>query len=186
MNPIRLSESDIARLFGSANPLAPLKGSGRPGKAKRAPDPARQFEKARRAIAWAKEREAENPGPASIFVAARLPNHANGAQGGKGRRYAIARERRDDRAKTYAACAAGRVVRSRFPVRVRMVRLGAGTMDVNGLWNALKSVMDGVADYFGPKDNDPRYQWDVAQERAPRGCYGARIEFSYPSKGNAK
>ena len=181
MKPIHLSESDLARLFGSGNPLAPLRGAATRPKKRRNVNPARDLARVQRAVAWARSQAVAHHGPDAVFVASRLKNHANGAQGGKGRQIAVGRERKSDRAKTFAACRAGRVL-PRFPVRVRMVRLGPQRMDINGLWNALKSVMDGVADYFGPKDADPRYQWEVDQEITPPGCFGARIEFFYEDR----
>jgi hypothetical protein len=64
-----------------------------------------------------------------------------------------------------------------LPCVVRLTRLSSGTLDGDNLLGALKGVRDGIADKLGVKDNDPRIQWQYAQEKAPRSSPGVRIEL---------
>jgi hypothetical protein len=48
-------------------------------------------------------------------------------------------------------------------------------LDDDNLRGALKSVRDGVADYFGVDDGDPRIRWDYAQEKGSVGI-GVRLQ----------
>lgn len=63
-----------------------------------------------------------------------------------------------------------------FPIVVRMVRLSPGTLDSDNLQGAAKAVRDGVADWLGIPDNDPRIFWQYGQERVSRGTFGVRVE----------
>lgn len=64
-----------------------------------------------------------------------------------------------------------------FPVVVRMVRLSPGTLDSDNLQGAAKAIRDGVADWLGIPDNDPRIDWQYGQERCKRGWFGVRVEI---------
>jgi hypothetical protein len=170
MNPIRLTPSEVAHLFGDKPP-----GGAKKRRAKGKRDAA----KLTRAIAWGTDLDRANRGPLVVFVAARLKNPLNGS-------YSLAhwqvraKPANAARASAKDKCRLNRV-RVAFPVVVKMTRLGAGTMDEGcGLNASLKPIRDGVADYFGAKDNDPGYSWQYAQDKAPAGCFGCLIEFSYP------
>lgn len=60
-------------------------------------------------------------------------------------------------------------------VAVTLTRVSPGTLDAHdNLRSALKSVVDGVADYFGVDDADPRIEWRYAQAK---GAACVRIAF---------
>lgn len=117
-------------------------------------------------------------GPA--YLRARLPfapsNHANGSHG---RWYARAATTKRDRGGAYAACLEQSLTRPRLPVVVTLTRVSTGRMDAHdGLPNALKHVVDGVADYLGVRDHDPRVAWRYAQRGEGRGVQATEIEIA--------
>ncbi len=62
-----------------------------------------------------------------------------------------------------------------LPVRVTMTRISPGTMDLHdGVPNALKSVVDQIAEHYGEKDNDPRFEWKYSQVKKSK-TYGVEI-----------
>lgn len=63
-----------------------------------------------------------------------------------------------------------------FPVRVKLTRFGPGRMDRHNLPGAMKHVIDGIADFYGVDDGDPRWQFEFDQDRSK--FYGVRIEVS--------
>jgi len=64
----------------------------------------------------------------------------------------------------------------RPPLTVTLTRLSPGTLDDDNLRGALKAVRDGVADYLGINDRDPRVEWEYEQQR--HKAFGVRIEMS--------
>ena len=60
-----------------------------------------------------------------------------------------------------------------LPCRVGITRLAPRTLDDDNLASACKAVRDGVAEWLGIDDRDPRVEWAVAQEKGP---YGVRVE----------
>jgi len=64
-----------------------------------------------------------------------------------------------------------------FPLTVRMVRIAPRELDSDNLGSGFKAIRDGVADWLGVKDNDPRVTWDYAQERGKPNTYACRIEL---------
>ena len=60
-----------------------------------------------------------------------------------------------------------------LPCRVGITRLAPRTLDDDNLASACKAVRDGVAEWLGIDDRDPRVEWSVAQEKGP---YGVRVE----------
>jgi hypothetical protein len=63
------------------------------------------------------------------------------------------------------------------PVLVRLVRIAPRALDGHdNLRASLKATVDGVADWLGVPDNDPRVQWDYAQEKGKPKTYAVRIE----------
>ena len=172
MKRIRLSKSDLRRLFGSTNPLAPLKGEGAKPRRPKTP-PVNSSPVGRQ---WAAEQTAKN-NARRIFVAGRFKNPTNTiAQGGAF--WAARREVDRVRATVAAECRAFRVSR-KLPVRVSITRLSAGTLDAHdNLRTALKPVADGVADYFETKNDVEGFAWIYDQSKAPAGCGGVIVEFS--------
>ena len=51
------------------------------------------------------------------------------------------------------------------PDSVTMTRVAPRPLDDDNLRSALKAVRDGIADYFGINDRDPRVTWRYGQER---------------------
>lgn len=77
------------------------------------------------------------------------------------------------RKRTYLECV-GRISRE-LPIRITMTRHGPRKMDEGcGLNASLKAVRDGVADWLGVKDNDPRIEW-VYRQQVGR-WYGVRVQ----------
>jgi len=53
-----------------------------------------------------------------------------------------------------------------LPACVTLTRIAPRALDVHdNLPMAVKSIVDGIADAFGVKDNDPRITWRYANER---------------------
>jgi hypothetical protein len=66
---------------------------------------------------------------------------------------------------------------------VTVTRVSPGTLDAHdNLRSALKSVVDGVADYFGIDDADPRIEWRYGQRK---GKAGVVLEFNVVAKTEA-
>lgn len=64
-------------------------------------------------------------------------------------------------------------------IRVTLTRLSPGTLDEDGIDDALKNVRDGVADWLGLKnDRDNRLTWAYAQERSAASVHKVRIEIA--------
>lgn len=121
---------------------------------------------------WERERHAE-PG---IFIPLYLRNPLNSRRSWR----PVAKDAEAARSAAHTACIAGKMAHT-LPVRVIMTRYGVKKLDDGcGLNASLKPIRDGVADYFGLPDSDPRFVWDYApQGKAPMGCNGVRVEFVY-------
>jgi hypothetical protein len=64
------------------------------------------------------------------------------------------------------------------PVTITITRRGGGRMDDDGLTASAKHVRDGIADWLGIDDGDPRLTWVVRQDKAPRGQHWVDIEVT--------
>jgi hypothetical protein len=63
------------------------------------------------------------------------------------------------------------------PVRVVITRIAPRQLDGHdNLRSGAKGLVDGVADWLGVPDSDPRIQWDYAQETGAPKQYAVRIE----------
>lgn len=63
-------------------------------------------------------------------------------------------------------------------IRVTITRISSGTLDGHdNLRGAVKAIVDGVADAFNRKDDDPYFTWEYAQEKCKRGYFGVRIQI---------
>lgn len=62
------------------------------------------------------------------------------------------------------------------PVTVTFTRIAPRALDDDNLRSALKATRDGVADWLGVPDNDPRVTWVYAQERGAPKSYAVRVE----------
>lgn len=65
-----------------------------------------------------------------------------------------------------------------LPVTVTLTRIGVKTLDGDNLQGACKAARDGVADWLGLDDADPRVTWVYAQQRGKAGDYGMLVEVA--------
>jgi hypothetical protein len=65
-----------------------------------------------------------------------------------------------------------------LPLTVTMTRIGFGTLDDDNLASAFKAARDGVADWLGVDDGDPRITWIRQQQKGKRGEYGLWVEVA--------
>lgn len=61
---------------------------------------------------------------------------------------------------------------------VLIVRVAPRQLDDDNLRSAAKALRDGVADWWGCDDRDPRIEWRYAQERGRPKEYAVRLEIS--------
>ncbi len=65
-----------------------------------------------------------------------------------------------------------------LPITVTLTRISAGELDAHdNLRGSLKAVVDQVAEHYHIPDNDKRFTWQYAQEKAKRGVYGVRVRI---------
>lgn len=62
-----------------------------------------------------------------------------------------------------------------LPITVVLTRVAARSLDSDNLASAFKAVRDGVADWLGVNDNDPRVTWEYGQRKESKS---ARAEVS--------
>lgn len=86
------------------------------------------------------------------------------------------------RATMLHACAAS-MVRPQLPVVVTLTRLAPRRMDSDNAVGACKHVRDGVADWLGVNDGDPRIEWVYGQEASR--TYGVRVSVLAVDAGRA-
>lgn len=55
-----------------------------------------------------------------------------------------------------------------LPCRVTLTRCGPRELDDDNLRGALKNARDGIADWLGIDDRDPRVSWGYGQEKAKK------------------
>uniref|UniRef100_C5CJN6 Uncharacterized protein n=1 Tax=Variovorax paradoxus (strain S110) TaxID=543728 RepID=C5CJN6_VARPS len=65
-----------------------------------------------------------------------------------------------------------------LPCTVLLTRVAPRALDDDNLRGALKSVRDGVADWLGIDDRDPRVKWDYGQRKGPVKFYAVDVEVS--------
>jgi DNA-binding GntR family transcriptional regulator len=63
-------------------------------------------------------------------------------------------------------------------IKITITRRGGRRMDDDGLTISAKHVRDGVADWLGIDDGDPRLTWVVKQDKAPRGQHWVDVEVT--------
>jgi hypothetical protein len=78
----------------------------------------------------------------------------------------------------YWHCKAGDMPRFMFPLTVRVTRIAPRELDDDNLSGGCKALRDGVADYLGIKDNDPRVTWAYAQRKGEPKQYAVEISFT--------
>lgn len=66
----------------------------------------------------------------------------------------------------------------KMPITVTLTRISAGELDAHdNLRSSLKAVIDQIAEEYRLPDNDKRFDWQYAQEKAPRGTHGVRVRI---------
>lgn len=60
-------------------------------------------------------------------------------------------------------------------LRIVLARIAPRSLDDDNLRGALKAVRDGLADYFGVDDADPRMTWDYEQRRGRPKEYAVHV-----------
>ncbi len=81
---------------------------------------------------------------------------------------------KSERSTAMVVCRAALTRPKRWPVVVRLTRIGPRKLDSDNVAGACKATRDGVADWLGVDDGDEsRVRWVYAQER---GAYGVRVE----------
>ena len=63
-----------------------------------------------------------------------------------------------------------------YPVAVTLIRISPRPLDDDNLRGALKSVRDGVADWLGVDDRDPRVAWCYAQRKGEPKVHAVEVE----------
>lgn len=66
-----------------------------------------------------------------------------------------------------------------LPITVQLTRISSGTLDAwDGLPASLKPVIDGIADAFDLRDDDPRFTWlPPKQQKSKPGVFGVLIQI---------
>ncbi len=116
---------------------------------------------------------------APIRLDLRTSNPLNNSQGfSKGATMAAARERKKQRSMVLHRLSIARDGIEALPVTVTMTRVAPSSgLDFDGLTAALKSVRDGVADYYAVNDRDERIDWRYEQRRGRPHEYAVTIRI---------
>lgn len=85
------------------------------------------------------------------------------------------RKQRQTTARVMAATLAAEEYQDGVRVLVTRVAPSSGLDKHDGLPSACKSVVDGIADWLGMKDNDPRIVWRYDQRRGPPRYYAVEV-----------
>lgn len=90
--------------------------------------------------------------------------------------------RRSDRARAHRSTAIlslrAAKVEASMPCTVLLTRVAPRALDDDNLRGALKSVRDGVADWLGVDDRDPRVTWEYGQRKGPVKFYAVDVEVT--------
>lgn len=110
-----------------------------------------------------------------LVLPLRTRNPLNGSQAGY---YAKARARKRERT-LVALALRPQLAGLALPVRVLVTRIAPRELDAwDGLGAALKGCIDGVADAFGVRDDDPRLAIEVAQRRGQPREYAVEVHIT--------
>ena len=100
-------------------------------------------------------------------------NESNGSHG----HWSVKSQRRASHRTAVWGAMSGKVL-PRLPVVVTLTRISAGELDEkDNLRVSLKAVADQISDHYKLPDNDKRFEWQYAQEKAKRGVYGVRVRI---------
>lgn len=124
----------------------------------------------------------QHRGVLKLVLPIRTSNPLNGSQACYHARARVRKQQRSITALTLAAHA--RAIG--LPARVLVTRVAPRKLDAwDGLGAALKGIIDGVADAFGVRDDDPRLRIEVSQQRGEPREYGVliTIESAQPTRG---
>jgi len=114
---------------------------------------------------------------AAYVASVEVPIHAMSPNKQAGEnKFAKTRRVKQQREDTHWALKAIR--RPQFPCVVLMTRIApsSGLDAHDNLKGSQKACVDGVADWLGIRDNDPRVEWRYSQERGPD--YAVRVTVS--------
>lgn len=64
------------------------------------------------------------------------------------------------------------------PCTVLMTRVAPRPLDDDNLRGALKAVRDGIADWLGVDDRDPRVKWEYGQRKGAIKFYAVDVEVT--------
>lgn len=76
-----------------------------------------------------------------------------------------------------AGCAA-HLARPALPCVVKLTRISPRPLDRDNLVGSCKAVIDGIADWLGIDDRDPRVHYMHEQQRGPANVYGVLVEIT--------
>ena len=71
----------------------------------------------------------------------------------------------------------GSALETALPCAVLLTRIAPRALDDDNLRGALKAVRDGIADWLGTDDADPRVFWVYGQRRGGAGVYAVSVEI---------
>jgi hypothetical protein len=129
------------------------------------------------------------PKPITVRLDVRTRNYANGSQGRtRAGMLARAAEKKTLRAQASNGCHYQTRASLTFMYLLHLMNAGGCAITLtriapreldahDGLRSALKPVVDGVADFFGCKDNDPRLSWQYEQRRGRVREYAVEIRL---------
>ena len=64
-----------------------------------------------------------------------------------------------------------------MPCVVRLIRIAPRELDDDNLAGGCKALRDGIADWFGIDDRDPRVRWQYAQAKGKPRQYAVGVEI---------
>lgn len=77
---------------------------------------------------------------------------------------------------TVAMVARSTLTKPTLPCVIRVTRIAPKALDRNNLDGSAKHVVDGLADWLGIDDSDPRVAYVCEQERGAPKTYAVRVE----------
>jgi len=76
-------------------------------------------------------------------------------------------------------CIASSTTRPTLPCVITLTRIAPRALDAHdNLPISLKNTVDGIADYLGIDDRDPRVRWEYAQRRGEPKQYAVEVAFT--------
>jgi hypothetical protein len=110
-------------------------------------------------------------GSCAVTIPVRLVSESNAHEHWRSRQ-----KRAKSQRATVAAVARSVLARPALPCVIRITRIAPKALDRNNLDGSAKHVVDGLADWLGIDDRDPRVAYVCEQERGAKGDYAVRVE----------